>query len=92
MSPRDDSQKDTRTAKEIERDLAATREELGETLEALSAKLDVKSRATAWAKDTAERAQVQARVLLEERGPEVRVAAGTAALAIVALVVRRSRR
>ncbi|MFN3866217.1 MAG: DUF3618 domain-containing protein [Demequina sp.] len=86
------SHKDNRSADQIERDLASTREHLGETLEALTAKLDVKSRATEWTKETVERVQIQARVLIEERGPEVRLAAGAAGLALVALLVRKSRR
>lgn len=96
---------------ESEDDIAAvraeveqTREELGETVEALASKADVKSRAQekadevrARAGDTVERvrskaepAAVEARDRARELPPPV--LAGAAALVLVALVVMRRRR
>lgn len=86
------SEADTRSPEDIERDLARTREELGETLEALGAKLDVKSRTKDWTRDTAGRSQQQAKVLVDEHGRELAIAGGVIALVVVLLFVRRARK
>ncbi|MFW2514271.1 DUF3618 domain-containing protein [Demequina sp. SO4-13] len=86
------AQPDDRSADEIERDLAATRERLGGTLDALNTKLEVKSRARARIREAVEFSQRRARVLLDERGRELALAGGAAALAAVTIVVSRGRR
>ncbi len=65
----------------IEADLEQTRERLAETVDALGAKLDVKTRTTEKVTE-----------LREERGAEIGVAAGTLVALLVVLVVWRRRR
>lgn len=65
----------SRTPDEIRTDIAATRRELETTVDALSAKLDVKSRAQAWVKDPANRPQL--------------IAAGVAVVSVLALVITK---
>ncbi len=86
---------------ELELEAARTRAELGETVDALTAKLDVRSRARQELDVQRERAQHVAaearRTLTDERGrpvPQVWVAGGAAALASVVgvLLLVRSRR
>ncbi len=64
----------------IEADLEQTRERLAETVDALGAKLDVKTRTTEKVTE-----------LREERGTEIAVAAGTLVALLVVLVVWRRR-
>lgn len=92
VNPPQGEQADDRSADEIERDLKSTREDLEETLEALNAKLDVKTRATAWAKETADRTQVMAKALIDERGRELAIAGGALVLGSVAFLMRRGKR
>jgi len=68
---------------DLEADIAATRERLGETVESLGEKLDVKGRARQGAADAAHR--VTAR-------PAIPIAVAVAALAGVAVLVWRRRR
>lgn len=56
--PKPDEKKSSRTPEEIRADIEATRRELGDTVDALSLKLDVKARGEAWAKDPANRPQL----------------------------------
>ena len=75
----------------IEADIAATREDLAETVDALSAKLDVKTRAQHKAEDTKE----QVRDLATDpagRPTPLLGAAGGVAVGIVILLVLRARR
>ncbi len=65
----------------IEADLEQTRQRLGETIDALGDKLDVRSRATR-----------RAREVGDERGTELAVAAGVVVALVVVWVVRRRRR
>lgn len=65
----------------IEADLEQTRDRLAETVDALGAKLDVKTRTTE-----------KVTQLRDERGTEISVAAGTVVALLVVLVVWRRRR
>ena len=65
----------------IEADLEQTRQRLGETIDALGDKLDVKTRATDKVQE-----------VRDERGTELAVAAGMALALVVAWVVYRRRR
>ena len=65
----------------IEADLEETRQRLGETIDALGDKLDVKSRATH-----------KAREVRDERGTELAVTAGVLVALVVSWVVYRRRR
>ena len=64
-----------RSADQIRADIAATRAELERTADALSAKLDVRTRVRSWVTDPANRPQL--------------VAAGVAVAAVLALVVTK---
>ncbi|WP_235624036.1 DUF3618 domain-containing protein [Mycolicibacterium goodii] len=90
---------------EIQADIAKTRDELGQTVEALAAKTDVRARAHDKAVETRQRIADKAHAaqaathdaLTDERGavkPAIPVGAVVAVLAIVAAVVllRRRRR
>ena len=55
----DPAAKDTRSPEEIESDIAAQREQLAETIDALSAKLDVKSQAQAKVEEAKQSAQTK---------------------------------
>ena len=66
----------------IEADIEATRANLGETVDALSRKLDVKSRVRAKAAETTDRVR---------REPAVPAAVGAGLLLVVALLVWRRR-
>ena len=71
-----------RTPAQIRADIAATRAEMQRTVDALSAKLDVKSRVTATA------ASAKTYVASPDNRPQV-IAAGVAAVALVALLITR---
>jgi hypothetical protein len=82
----------------IRADIAETRAELGDTVEALAAKADVKARAKARAKDTAQAATERAKDTAEQVGETVRrrpaplagaLAAVAAAIGAVVMVRRR---
>lgn len=75
MTPKNDAAKPGRTPDEIRADIAATRTQLERTVDALSAKLDVKSRVQVWVADPANRPQL--------------IAAGVAVVAVLALVVTK---
>jgi hypothetical protein len=77
----------------IEADIAATRADLGETVDALSRKLDVKSRVSAKAAETPRRVRGKAADTSDRVRREPAVPAGILAgvLLIVALVVWRRR-
>lgn len=86
---------------EIERDIEATRAELGQTVDALSAKLDVKAQARVKADQVRQQATdavASARKTAQEQ-PQVAAGAGVAVVAALAAVVglttwrrRRARR
>lgn len=82
-----DGHKDTRTPEQIEADIAQQREELAETVDALTAKLDVKSQASAKVDDVKHRATTDT----GKPRPEV-VAAGAALVVGVGLLVWWRRR
>jgi hypothetical protein len=71
-----------RTPTQIRADIVATRAEMQQTVDALSAKLDVKSRAAAGA------SSAKAYVVSPDNRPQV-IATGVAALALIALLVTR---
>jgi len=77
----------------IEADIAATRADLGETVDALSRKLDVKSRVSAKAAETTSRVRAKAADTSDRVRREPALPAGilAGALLIVALVVWRRR-
>jgi uncharacterized Zn finger protein (UPF0148 family) len=83
---------DTRTAEEIEADLARTREALGETVEQLAAKADVKARSKQWVHDTSERTSARARRTADEHGRELALGAAAVAGLVVVIAVWRVRR
>jgi predicted phage tail protein len=77
-------------------EIRLTRAELGQTVEALAAKADVKARMKESAEQTRERMRESAGHAVERvRGagpvPWIAIAAGTAALVVVFLVIRRRR-
>jgi len=81
-----------RSTDEIQQDLERTREELGETVEALAAKLDVKGRSANWVRRRSTDVRARAEVLIDQRGRELAVAGGAAALLLVAAVAWQARR
>ncbi|HEX8970458.1 DUF3618 domain-containing protein [Oryzihumus sp.] len=83
-----DSQPSPATKAELEQDIALTRRELGETVEALSERLDVKSRAQAGVSRAVARARDSARTHVV---PTAALAA-TAVATLTGLVVWRRRR
>jgi uncharacterized Zn finger protein (UPF0148 family) len=82
---------DTRTAEEIEADLARTREELGDTVEQLAAKVDVKTRSKQWFHETKDRTTAQVRRTADEHGRELALGGAAVAGLIVVVVVWRVR-
>jgi hypothetical protein len=72
---------ETRSSDEIEKELERTREDLGRTVEALAAKLDVKQRSAAWTRET-----------WAAHSREIVFVGATAAALVVGLVVRKVRR
>lgn len=83
---------DNRRASDIERDLASTRADLGDTLEELGERLDVKTRATQWVKETADGARQQAKQLVDKRARELGIASGALVVATVTFLIRRAQR
>jgi hypothetical protein len=75
-----------RTRTDIERDIAATRDKLGDTVEALTARLDVKSRARAKLASTI----AEARATVQQR-PAAVAGIGAGVLVAVIVLIRRSR-
>jgi hypothetical protein len=76
---------------QLQADIEQTRQELGETVDALTAKLDVKSRARARLSNTKERAVVQlrgvqAKATTDEGKPAPAVLAGAGVLAAVVVL------
>ena len=86
-----DNQPDTRSIDEIERDLAQTREQLGATVEALGAKLDVKSRTKDWADDKKVATQQKTKQVTDDHGRELAIGAGVLVVALVGLAIWRAR-
>ena len=76
-----------RTPEEIEADIAAQREQLAETIDALTHKLDVKSQAKAKAADVKERATTET----GKPRPELLVGAGVVVAVVVGVLVWRRR-
>lgn len=75
------------SVEDLRAEIVQTRQALGETVKALAEKADVKTRASAFARDTGERARVSAR---EHR--TLLVAVGIGALAVVAAIIVWQRR
>lgn len=91
MSQSPQSSTDNRRPAQIQADLEVTRRELGETVDALGAKLDVKGRAqqrasTVWAET---RRRVAA--LRRDRAREVAIVAGLVGAGIVIVIARQRR-
>lgn len=84
-------QPDTRSIDEIERDLAQTREQLGATVEALGAKLDVKTRTKDWADEKKVATQQKTKQVTDDHGRELVIGAGVLVVALVGLAVWRAR-
>lgn len=80
-----------RSPEEIEEHLSQTRDDLEQTLEALTDKLDVKSRSTRWVADMSETASTHAREVAADHGRELAVAAAAVG-ALAAVLVWRARR
>ena len=74
-----------RTPEEIERDIARTREQLGDTAEALAAKADVKAHAQEKVAEVKQQARARA------TSPAA-IAAGAAVVLVVAVIIARRRR
>lgn len=85
-------QVDNRSVEEIERDLERTREQLGATVEALGAKLDVKSRTKDWAEEKKTATQHTARQVTDQHGRELAFGVGALVAGLVVIAVWRSRR
>jgi hypothetical protein len=75
-----------RSKSDIERDIAATRIQLGDTVDALSARLDVKSRV----RTKVSSAIAEARVTVQKR-PAAVAAVGVGTLVALVVLIRRSR-
>lgn len=87
MSPDNNTQEPLAGTDEIVNDIERTREQLGETVDALAAKLDVKAQL----KDTAEHAKANAResagevvVMARQTWPQIAVVVVTLGAAVVA--------
>ena len=78
-----ESEKSTRTPEEIEAEIEATREELGETVSALAEKADVKGQAQRKVEETKRKAQANPL--------PIAIAAGTIGLAAIVWLRRRRR-
>jgi hypothetical protein len=74
------------TADDLRQEIEQTRQHLGETVDELAAKADVKARARAWAADISGR--ISRSVAVQRRWPVAVMAAGVA-IAASALVRRR---
>jgi hypothetical protein len=83
---------DTRTSEEIEADLARTRQELGDTVEQLAAKVDVKTRSKQWFHETKDRTQTRSRQVADEHGRELAMGGAAVAGLVLLVVVWRVRR
>ncbi len=87
-----DDRHEPETPNELRADIAATRAELADTVEQLSAKLDVQARARDEVQQLRVRAQAKARELNTKLEPyRARIAAGMGAFLLL-MLVRRSRR
>ena len=84
-------QPDTRSIDQIEHDLAQTREQLGATVEALGAKLDVKTRTKDWAEEKKSATQARTKQVTDAHGRELVIGAGVLVVALVGLAVWRAR-
>ncbi len=82
-----DTSTEPRSKDQIEADIAATREQLGNTVDALSHRLDVKSRL----KEQAQEGREQAVRRMQEQ-PAIPIAAAAGAVLLLALTVWRRRR
>ncbi len=89
---------DNPSPEEIEADIERQREQLAETVDALTAKLDVKQQAQHKVEDVKQQAQhkvadVKDRATTDDGKPRPEViAAGVAVLVLVVLIMRRRRR
>jgi hypothetical protein len=82
----------TRTPEQIEADIERTRGELGDTVEALAAKTDVKARAHAKADELKEKTPDSGRAVLDTVRANPAPIVGGAALIVAFLLGRRSAR
>ena len=78
----------SQTPEELEADIAEQREQLAETIDALTAKLDVKSQAKAKAADVKDRVTTDS----GKPRPELLVGAGVLVAVVVGVLVWRHRR
>ena len=88
VTPTGEVREVARTPDEIEADIAVQREQLAETIDALTAKLDVKSQAKAKAAEVKDRATTDS----GKPRPELLVGAGVLVAVVVGVVVWRQRR
>jgi len=80
------------STEEIEADIARTRERLGDTVDALSERLDVKAQAKKKAQQTKDRAKSKAQHIQDQAGPALPIGAAVAVVLVVALVIWRRQR
>ncbi len=91
------------STEEIEADIARTRERLGDTVDALSERLDVKAqakkkaqqtkvRAKSKAQQTKDQAKSMAQHIQDQAGPALPIGAAVAVVLVVALVIWRRQR
>ena len=76
-------------AQELREEIEETRGELGDTVEQLSAKADVKAQAQAKVDETKHQAQAKAAQVKENPAPVAGIAGGIAALMLLLWIVRR---
>ena len=88
------AQPEGRSVEQIERDIEATRADLGDTVEALAEKTDVKAQAKAKATEAKANAQAKAQEAAEtvktDRTVQYALAGATAAIVLIVLLKRRS--
>jgi hypothetical protein len=80
------------STEEIEADIARTRERLGDTVDALSERLDVKAQAKKKAQQTTDRAKSKAQHIQDQAGPALPIGAAVAVVLVVALIIWRRQR
>jgi len=80
------------STEEIEADIARTRERLGDTVDALSERLDVKAQAKKKAQQTKDRAKSKAQHIQDQAGPALPIGAAVAVVLVVALIIWRRQR
>lgn len=76
-------------AEELREEIEETRGELGDTVEQLSEKADVKAQAQAKVDDAKQQAQAKAEQVKENPAPVAGIAGGIAALILLLWIIRR---